>query len=122
MLQKTLLTFGLLLLMSVSALAADAAYSGVIEDLPLMPGMTESADDAVVFDKPAGRILETSAETDATPAAVEKFYAETLPPLGWQAAGGNSFNRDGETLTLDIDEEDGATTVHFSLTPHSKGE
>lgn len=122
MLQKTLIIFGLLLLMSLSALAAEAIYSTVIEDLPLMPGMTEKADDAVVFDKPAGRILETTAEIAATPEEIKAFYAETLPSLGWQAHAGSAFVREDETLQLDIEKIGDATLVHFSLTPHHKGE
>jgi hypothetical protein len=107
----------LLLLIAPPALAAQAVYSMVIEDLPLMPGMVEKADEAVVFDDPSGRIVETSAETSAAPTEIKKFYAGTLPPLGWQPSSSSGFIREDEKLNLDIEKKNGKTTVRFTLTP-----
>jgi len=111
----------LLLLLSAPAVAAQTVYSRVIEDLPLMPGMAELSDNAVVFDKPSGRIVETEATTTASPASVRKFYAEALPPLGWKALGVSEFVRDRETLKIDIEEKKPEEVVHFTLTPASEG-
>lgn len=101
--------------------AAETAYSTVIEDLPLMQGMTEKADEAVVFDKPAGRIVEINAETAAAPQAVEQFYAEALPPLGWQTVAPATYARGDEKLKIDTEKRGAATVAHFTLTP-IKGE
>src|SRR5712692_3143703 len=57
------------------------------EDVPLMPGLRNEARTLVVFDKPQGRIVEVEARGKVTRAAVEKFYAASLPALGWIADG-----------------------------------
>lgn len=105
------------LLLAAPALAAPAAYSLVIEDLPLMPGMTEKPETAVVFDSPAGRIAGTVAETTSAETDIIGFYAEALPPLGWTARPPAGFVRDGEALTIEIEQKNGAAFVHFNLTP-----
>ena len=105
------------MLIAPPALAAPAAYSTVIEDLPLMPGMVEKTADAVVFDKPGGRIVETVAESRASETEIRGFYAETLPSLGWEALSPSAYGRDDEALTLDIAQKNGLVTIHFNLTP-----
>jgi hypothetical protein len=107
----------LLLLSPAPAFAAPTVYSLVIEDLPLMPGMTEKSDEAVVFDSPSGRIVGTAAETEATETDIRGFYAETLPPLGWTILPPSGFVRDDETLTLEIEQKNGVALVRFNLTP-----
>lgn len=122
---KTTLTA--LLLLSIPAFAGTAysavntAYSFVIEDLPLMNGMTELPEDAVTFDQPGGRILETTAVTAENPAAVRGFYAGALPSLGWQPQGATAFVRNNEKLQLDIDSKGGKTAAHFTITPLTQG-
>ncbi len=102
--------------------AAQTVYSTIIEDLPLMPGMVERTNDAIVFDKPGGRIVETSAAISASAADIKKFYDETLPPLGWKVTGNwTTFTREGETLKLSLEKQDDAILVHFSLNPHHEG-
>ncbi|MCE9507714.1 MAG: hypothetical protein K8R48_05275 [Alphaproteobacteria bacterium] len=112
-----LLLCALLLLTAPPALAAPALYSLVIEDLPLMPGMVEKPDEAVDFDSPSGRIVETAAETEATATDILGFYAGALPPLGWTVLPPYSFTREDETLVLDIAQKNGVTLVRFNLTP-----
>jgi hypothetical protein len=121
MLKRIILAGALLLLLNVSALAAETAYSGVIEDLPLMTGMTEKAADAVIFDKPGGRIVETEAETSSPMEEIERFYTETLPPLGWKKLAPTSFVRDNEKLVLSLERKGTIILVHFTLTPAAKG-
>lgn len=106
-----------LLLMAAPARAAGTAYSTVIEDLPLMQGMQEKADEAVIFDQPGGRILETQTIVAAPPSAVTDFYAAALPSLGWQATSATTYTRDKETLTLAVERTGGLTAAHFTLTP-----
>jgi hypothetical protein len=52
-----------------------------------------------------------------TRAAVEKFYATSLPALGWVAEGTHGWSREGEGLRLDIKGRDGDVRVGFSLSP-----
>ena len=88
-----------------------------IEDLPLMAGLVEDSAAALVFDKPEGRIVEALARGPLERAAVKAFYAATLAELGWRPSDDGSYTREGEALRITISGEDGAVTVHFSLTP-----
>ena len=102
------------------ARAAPAAAPGFVagtEDIPLMPGLRNQESTLVVFDKPQGRIVEIEARGKVTRAATEKFYAASLPPLGWVADGTHRWRRDGEGLRLDIKGHDGDLRVGFSLAP-----
>jgi hypothetical protein len=115
-------SLGLLLILFALALvpiaaAAEGAFVGGVEDLPLMPGLMEVEGAATVFDAPQGRIVETFAAGAVTPQAVESFYAQTLPQLGWTASGAREFRREGEKLTLEITPGADATTVRFTLAP-----
>ncbi len=97
---------------------AGTAFLSVIDDVPLMPGLAERPDAAVVFDKPEGRIVETEATGRLARAEVLKFYAASLPQLGWRARGEGRFLRDREELALSfVSGPGGALTVRFTLSP-----
>ncbi|MFN4164898.1 MAG: hypothetical protein ACK4FJ_11020 [Ferrovibrio sp.] len=83
-----------------------------------MPGLAESPDAATVFDKPSGRIAHTEAKGKVSVAAVRKFYADTLPQLGWQNIGPEHYRRETEQLRLSVTGRDGALTVRFELLPN----
>ncbi|MFH1157922.1 MAG: hypothetical protein V1721_03445 [Pseudomonadota bacterium] len=112
---------GTLVFVSFSAIAGRAGYSGVIDDLPLMPGMIEKTEDALVFDAPGGRIVETVVETGADLMEIKEFYAATLPSLGWKNTAPDGFIRDNEILKIDFEQQTGISHVHFTLTPASEG-
>jgi hypothetical protein len=103
-------------MMPLTAALADAFVPGT-EDVPLMPGLTPVAGSSVVFDKPEGRIVEAQASGKVTRPAVRAFYDASLPRLGWSAAGGDAWRREGEVLRLDYREERGFLTVGFTLSP-----
>ncbi len=118
----------LILLLAASALGAQgpapaalaeegAAFMAGVADLPLMPGLAEVPDAGVVFDKPAGRIVEAYAEGAVSRAAVTAFYLGTLPNLGWRAKADALFQREGELLRLGFMGDDGALVVRFTLQP-----
>ena len=110
--------FGLAMmaLLGLSAASQTRFLSGA-EDLPLMVGLEETADDALVFDTPGGRLIEASATGTLNAAQVTAFYAETLPQLGWHALEENGFAREGELLRIELTERDGALKVRFTITP-----
>lgn len=115
------LAAGLLTLALCRTAAADG-FAETVSDLPLMPGLTEQTEHAMVFDKPNGRIVELAAAGPVDPSAVLGFYGRTLPQLGWRprATGpdGARFVRADEELSIAVDAPTGgATTVRFSLTP-----
>lgn len=94
-----------------------------IEDLPLMPLLSERADAGMVFDTPAGRIVEAFASGAVTRAEVLTFYAATLPQLGWKMEDAARFRREGEILKLEFPEilplpnSQAALTVRFAISP-----
>lgn len=100
-------------------------FLGAVDDLPLMPGLTEDTQAAMTFDAPEGRIVEATAVGAVTRTAVLDFYAETLPQLGWtvenRAVG--TFLREGERLVVDFPEPNGGDSlaVRFSVTPVEGG-
>ena len=96
---------------------AQGAWLAGVEDLPLMPGLIERSERSVVVDKPGGRIVEAEAIGRIERSAVEKFYAETLPALGWMPQNAGTFRRDDEVLRLDFGREGGAVTVRFTINP-----
>ena len=77
---------------------AAAGFLGGVEDLPLMAGLTEVTEARMVFDKPAGRIVEAFAVGQLEPEAVRVFYRQALPQLGWARLEGLRFEREGEIL------------------------
>ena len=113
----------LILLLAAGAAYAQAKFVPGFEDLPLMPGLVASTEGAVIFDAPTGRIVEAQAMGRASAVRVMDFYTETLPQLGWHAAGPEgTFEREGELLKLAISEpERGQITVRFSLAPAPNG-
>jgi len=109
----------LLALLLAAPLAARAAdFVPGTEDVPLMPGLVTVDGSSIVFDKPEGRIVESAAHGAVSRYDVTRFYAQSLPPLGWRRVGaGNSWRREGEKLRLDFRGPDGDLTVGFSLSP-----
>jgi hypothetical protein len=68
-----------------------AAFSAFIDDLPIMPGLSES-DDGYVFDLfQGGRLAESRLSGEADTSVVRGFYAATLTQLGWRPSGSESY-------------------------------
>lgn len=91
-------------------------FVSVIDDLPLMVGLSELGE-GVEFATPQGRIAETTATGAVSRKSVQDFYARTLPQLGWKAVDSTRFKREGETLDLVLGNDGGVLTVRFSLAP-----
>ncbi len=102
---------------AVLAGGGESYFVAGIEDLPLMGGLAEVADAGVSFDKPEGRIVTGYAHGPLDEARVRGFYRETLPQLGWEAAGRDLYLREGEALSLDFLGRDGDLTVRYTLQP-----
>lgn len=110
------LGLGLLLLAGGMADAQDRFLAG-LDDLPLMPGLTETAGGRTTFETPSGRIVERNAAGNLAPSAVQRFYADTLPQLGWQPVGDGSFTRAGEKLRIEFPAGKTPLAVRFLITP-----
>lgn len=103
------------LLMTSGAVAQ--SFLSVADDIPLMSGLSEDMDAALVFDSPDGRIVEAAAVGVASASLIRAFYGDTLPQLGWQEAEQGRFVRDSETLTIEIAETHGQRLVRFRFAP-----
>lgn len=110
----------------------EGRYVAGIEDLPLMNGLTAVESETLVFDKPAGRIVQAVARGRVTAGTARAFYAKTLPQLGWRETAPNRFQREDETLLLEYEEAatsgaasggsanrggGGVLTLRFTLSP-----
>ncbi len=107
--------FALMALAAAPALAE--GFLGVYEDLPLAPGLTEAAGAGVAFDSPSGRIVEAYAHGPVKAAEVLKFYAATLPQLGWRRESDTLYRREAEVLRLDPASKGGVLTLRFAISP-----
>ncbi len=100
-------------------------FVGGMEDLPLMAGLTEISGAGMVFDTPAGRVVEVFASGTVSRTRVIAFYAATLPQLGWRQDAETLFHREGERLALEFPESPGAAeatamvTIRFVLSPEA---
>ncbi len=112
---------GLILPLSSAAFAQSpekTRFFGALYDVPIMPGLEEAPDQAVLFDKPDGRIAEAVATTRTLSAArIEDFYAESLPQLGWKKTASGYYQREGESLRYTIEKKPPLTIVRFALEP-----
>jgi hypothetical protein len=94
---------------------ADGFFADV-DDLPLMAGLREIPDSALVYDKPGGRIVIVSATGSVSRSQVLEFYHRTLPQLGWRR-NGESYRRDDEKLTIGFEAAAGGLLVRFHINP-----
>lgn len=100
------------------SVSAPAKFFSSMQDIPLVPGLSELADQTVTFDKPEGRIVESIAEIESrNAAAVKNAYEETLPQLGWRRVSDNSYVRDRESLTLAFENYEGRNFVRVMVRP-----
>jgi hypothetical protein len=114
-----ILVFFLLLPCSAEA---ETRFFTSLYDVPVMPGLTEVVELALVFDKPGGRIAEAAAFSKNTDeAAIRRFYTASLSQMGWQAAGEGRYRREGEILEISFEKSntspDNRNMVYFTLRP-----
>lgn len=95
--------------------AAALSFLSAIDDMPLMDGLVET-DAQTVFETPFGRIIEAEASGDADPDAIARFYAETLPALGWRAVeGDDAYERGDERLQILVTDTGQTVNARFRL-------
>lgn len=95
-------------------------YIPGLDDVPLAPGLVAEAEPAIQFDKPEGRLVETSATGRQSVAGINDFYTNTLPQMGWHQDKNHPgrYVRDREMLDVAaIARRDGQSVVTFRLAP-----
>lgn len=105
-----------------SALAQDNSsmpqFSNTVSDFPLMPGLIEMEEQAVLFDRPEGRIVEIVAYVQAgSPDTISAYYNRILPQLGWTRRATNLFAREQEKLSFDFEALQTGYYVTFRIEP-----
>lgn len=89
-----------------------------LNDVPLMPGLYELTEESMVFDKPEGRIGQSSAAGSGVKTEdIKAFYGQALPQLGWMKTTDDRYVRADEALEFDVSQEDGYNVVRFSVEP-----
>lgn len=90
------------------ALAQDAGieFFNGIQDVPVMPGLIQMPDQAMVYDKAQGRIvMEFARLEDISQAQVRSYYTKVLPQFGWVRNGDDKYRRGSEELAITFEEE-----------------
>ena len=99
-------------------LSAEQYFFSVIEDLPVMPQLVEDTDAAMTFESSAGRVAEVEANGLASSDAINAYYKQSLPQLGWLPQANGSYRRGNEFLAVEIKAGlNGAVKVLFHLAP-----
>jgi len=100
-------------------------YVPNIEDIPLPNGFIGDYDNAISYDTPQGRIIESEAVGKSNANSIQNFYINSLPHLGWKKSSSQYhdgikiiFTRQDERLQIHIQQKQPDTlSLHFSLSP-----
>lgn len=106
------------LMMHTAAVASERFVAGIV-DLPLMPGLYVAHEETFIFEKLAGRLVRAVAKGNMDKEAFWQFYNETLPQLGWRIDERENFVRDGESLSIKVEEKGPQIIVRFTVVPAS---
>lgn len=102
----------------LSSLDSQATFFSSLEDIPLMPGLSELPAQGMVFDKPEGRIVEALALTGGLARKdIVVYYGGTLPQLGWGRVTDTRFFREGEVLEISFTSVPEGQAVRFLIRP-----
>ena len=111
----------LLVFACIGSLRAETGtlFFETLYDVPIMPGLAELTDQAVVFDKPNGRIAQVAAEviSDMSKRDVYQFYEVVLPQMGWKKKGSGVYAREGEKLTISVETQGQKQVFFFKVAP-----
>lgn len=103
--------------------SGETQFFSSIQDMPLMPGLYELPDQAVMFDKPQGRIIESYAVFDhLSNEDVRAYYERVLPQLGWRRIAENQYRRENETLKLSLGRHEGQNFMRIMIAPYPKND
>lgn len=109
------------LLFSVQAQAKQLFVPG-ISDLPVPINFFPIDKKTSVFNGSSGRIINATFKGRAYSHEIISFYAKTLPALGWDSTGDLTYQRDSESLEINIEVKSTAKNydnleITFSVTP-----
>ena len=107
--------------LGVAGTACAGDYVPGLDDVPLAPGLVAGDEPDLTFDKPEGRLVESSATTSQPTKGIKEFYASTLPQMGWvpekNGPDEDIYRRDQELLSVITRRAHNRTDVTFRLSP-----
>ena len=105
-------------LLATPAMAEKTRFFEALYAVPVMYGLEELPDQAMLFDKPDGRIASVvAASKTLSETEIARFYGETLIQMGWKKAAQNQYVRGKDRLSMDVMKRPPLTLVHFTLEP-----
>jgi hypothetical protein len=97
---------------------AETYFFEVLPDVPVAEGVQDLPDQAVVFNKPGGRVVEAVAVVDgAQVQSLYAYYDSVLPSLGWQVKAPRLYVRGGEVLKYWVESFEGESYFHILVSP-----
>ena len=92
------------------SISAKAAFIEGLEDIPIMNGLQQTANDSISFGNEESRFVEAVLTSTTTNFAnVRNFYTTTLPQMGWIFQGQRDnallFEREGEVIEISAESE-----------------
>lgn len=107
--------------LAMAQTGAPPVFFEALYDVPVMPGLEEVKDQAMLFDKPDGRIASVvAASKSLSPSDVTAFYDTSLPQLGWRKTSPNQYVREKDRLKMEVTKSPPLTVVHFTLSPDGR--
>ena len=106
------------LALSVSATAR--SFFSQIEDLPIAPGMEEVGPAGLFFQSASGRIVVAVARGEEKISVIRRFYAKSLPPLGWHFVQTGIYRRNSEMLKIRFQQASGKVSIYLHIVPIKK--
>ena len=67
-----------------------------------MPQLVENLATAMTFESSAGRVAEVEANGLASSDAIDAYYKQSLPQLGWMPQANGSYRRGNELLVIEV--------------------
>ncbi len=105
-------------LLAAEELSPKPIFFESLYDVPVMDGLEEITGEAMLFDKPDGKIAFVAASTKTlTKSQIETFYEKTLPQMGWKKIKQNQYVRETEQLLIDVSIKNSVIIAQFTLSP-----
>lgn len=112
--------FLVLFLFNISHAENKIQFMPGLSDVPMYKDVKIFADSIVEFDSSWGSIKELDANCECSCKAVNKYYADILPNVGWDLYptedGNNIYIRDGAELTIHYQSTKYGCEINFSET------
>ena len=96
----------------------EPVFFATLQDVPVMPGLTELEGRSFSFDKPEGVIKEVAASIgDVNEDQVLHFYQVTLPQFGWGKINDTEFFRKNEYLEISFEKDQDDQIIKIMIRP-----